>query len=101
MGILLCVAGMVLVGSSVSVSQLLVDYPTMTGQAMRYALAALALAALARALPTFGAGSAPRPRPTGRELAILTALAATGLAAFNACIMIALRHADAAVVGTV
>jgi drug/metabolite transporter (DMT)-like permease len=40
-------------------------------------------------------------RPTRRELAILTALAATGLAAFNACILIALPHAEPAIIGTV
>ncbi|MBF9131128.1 DMT family transporter, partial [Plantactinospora sp. S1510] len=34
------------------------------------------------------------------EWVILTALAGTGLAAFNACILIALPHADPAVVGT-
>jgi drug/metabolite transporter (DMT)-like permease len=34
-------------------------------------------------------------------MGILTALAATGMAAFNACVMVGLRHADPAVVGTV
>src|SRR5918993_4987554 len=97
----LCVTGMILVGSSVSISQLLLDYPLLTGQAFRYAAAALALFAIARAFPRFGAGRAPRVRPTRPELTILTALAATGMAAFNACILVALEHADAAVVGTV
>jgi len=100
MPIVLCVLGMVLVGSSIAVSQLLLDFPLLTGQAVRYAAAAVMLFAIARLFPRFGAGSS-RARPNRRELAILTALAATGMAAFNACIMIALRHADAAVVGTV
>jgi drug/metabolite transporter (DMT)-like permease len=97
-GALLCAAGMVIVGSSVSLSQLILDYPTLTGQALRYGLAAAVLALLVRGRirPTGG-----RIRPTKRELGILTLLAATGLAAFNACILIALPHADAAVVGTV
>jgi len=90
-GALLCIAGMVIVGSSVSLSQLILDYPTLTGQALRYGLAAVILAALVRG----------RIRPNRRELGILTLLAATGLAAFNVCILIALPHADAAVVGTV
>jgi drug/metabolite transporter (DMT)-like permease len=99
--IALCVLGMVLVGSSVSVSQLLLDYPMLTGQAIRYAVACLALFAISRLFPRFGTGRTPRTRPTGRELGILTALAATGMAAFNACVMVGLRHADPAVVGTV
>jgi len=99
--IALCVFGMVLVGSSVSVSQLLLHYPLLTGQALRYAVAALALFAIARAFPRFGVGAATRPRPTARELGVLAALAATGMAGFNACILVALDHADPAVVGTV
>ncbi|HEY6592561.1 MAG TPA: DMT family transporter [Asanoa sp.] len=128
MPIVLCVFGMVLVGSSVSVSQLLLRYPLLTGQAARYAVAALALFAIAKAFPRFGAGasesrnpaaavprssasarfagtrtarSTGRPVPTVRELGVLAALAATGMAGFNACVLVALEHADPAVVGTV
>jgi drug/metabolite transporter (DMT)-like permease len=89
----LCVTGMTLVGSSVSVSQLLVDYPIMVGQAARYAVAAAALFAMARLFPR---GDPVRRRDVG----ILLALAATGMAGFNACILVALRHSDAAAVGT-
>lgn len=92
LGALLCVFGMAIVGSAVSLSQLIVDYPHLTGQAVRYAVAAAILGVLVRG---------PRVVPTARELGILAALAATGLAAFNALILIALPHADAAVVGTV
>jgi drug/metabolite transporter (DMT)-like permease len=130
---LLCIGGMAIVGSSVSISQLILDYPALTGQAARYALAAAALFAIARRFPRLGAAGTPTVpdlasstptspdagtatrsapatgadpltspgRPTARELGILTALAATGLAAFNACILIALPHADPAIVGTV
>jgi drug/metabolite transporter (DMT)-like permease len=89
---------MVLVGSSVAVSQLLLDFPVLTGQAIRYAIAAAALLLIARFFPRFGAGSARRPRP--REAAVLLGLAAIGLAGFNICVLTGLRHADPAVVGT-
>jgi len=95
-----CVLGMTLVGSSVSISQLLLDYPTMTGQAIRYAAAAVVLFLVARRFPRLG-GARPGIRPTARELGILTVLAATGMAGFNACIMLALHHdTEPAVVGT-
>ncbi|MGW4467988.1 EamA family transporter [Micromonospora sp. NPDC004704] len=99
--VLLCVLGMTIVGSSVSISQLVLDYPTLTGQAARYALAAAVLFAIARRCPGIGVEGRPATgRPTGREWVVLTALAATGLAAFNAFILIALPHADPALVGT-
>jgi drug/metabolite transporter (DMT)-like permease len=90
----LCVGGMVILGGSVTLSRLILDYPALTGQAMRYTVAWAVLAALARHRSTV-----EKVRP--RDLAVLTALAATGLAAFNVCILTALRHADAAIVGTV
>ncbi len=97
--VLLCVGGMVLVGSSVSISQLVLDFPHLTGQAARYALAAVVLLALAHRFPGLLGGPAAG-RPTRRELAVLTALAAAGMAGFNACVLLALSHADAAMVGT-
>jgi drug/metabolite transporter (DMT)-like permease len=141
-GALLCLTGMAVVGSSIAVSRRLLDYPTLTGQALRYTVAALILAAIAartappgfetflskppcrepQGLPpqsrpswlglsrtgtakreTARTGRARREaaRPTWRELGILAALAASGLAAFNAFIMVGLRHGDAAVVGTI
>ncbi|WP_460806283.1 EamA family transporter [Micromonospora zhanjiangensis] len=118
LAVLLCVGGMAIVGSSVSISQLLLDYPPLTGQAVRYALAAVALFAVAVLFPGLSA-PIPRPqwrydaraagrvarhrpvRPSGRDWLTLTLLAATGMAAFSACIMYALPHADPAVLGTV
>ncbi|HEU4424573.1 MAG TPA: DMT family transporter [Pilimelia sp.] len=110
-GTALCVLGMTILGSSVAVSRLILDYPAMTGQAMRYALAAVALAALLRVTrraaiagrPDGPAGphDAARRRPGGRDLVLLAALAAVGLVAFNLLLLSALRHADAAIVGTV
>src|SRR4051794_1553117 len=96
-GVLLCLVGMAIVGSSVAVSRNLLDYPTLTGQALRYTVAALILAAIAARTPlptatarpagTAQLAGAARPagsgRLTPRELGILAALAASGLAAFN------------------
>ncbi|GAA1872720.1 DMT family transporter [Asanoa iriomotensis] len=96
-----CVLGMTLVGSSVAVSQLLLDYPTLTAQALRYTAAAAVLFLIAHRFPQLG-GARPGVRPTPRELGILLVVAATGMAGFNACIMLALHHdTEPAVVGTV
>lgn len=93
-GALCCVLAMTVLGGSVSLSRLLVDFPSLSGQVVRYGVAAIALAALARLR---GGGS----KATRRDLVRLAALAATGLAAFNYFLLVALRHADAAIVGTV
>ncbi|NUR71687.1 MAG: DMT family transporter [Hamadaea sp.] len=91
----LCVLGMTIVGSSVAVSRLVTAYPMLTGQALRYAVAAVLLFGVARFFP------APvRTRPTRRDLTLLVALGAVGLAAFNAFVLIGLRHAEPAVIGT-
>jgi len=90
---------MIILGGSVTLTRQIVDYPAMTGQALRYAVAAALLAALARCRRLGSPGTAARP--DRRDLAVLTAIAATGLAAFNLCILTAVRHADTAVVGTI
>jgi drug/metabolite transporter (DMT)-like permease len=82
---------MTVLGSSVAISRSIVAYPTLTGQALRYAVAATILALLAR--------RAGRMDPM--DLLRLVALSATGLVGFNVCLLAALRHAEAAVVGTV
>jgi drug/metabolite transporter (DMT)-like permease len=80
-----------ILGSSFPLTRLLLGYPVLGGQALRYALAALVLSALVRA------GS----RPTARQLARLAALAATGLVGFNVCALAALRTGDPPLLGTV
>jgi len=102
-GALFCTAGMLVLGSSVSISRLILDYPTLTGQTLRYAVAAALLALLVRYVPRLSGSRRPlaRQRLTGRDRALLAALAATGLVAFNICVLAALRHADAATVGTI
>ena len=87
----LCALAMTILGSSFPITRLLLGYPVLAGQALRYTLAALVLASLA--------GS--RARPAGRDLLRLGALAATGLVGFNICVLNALRSADPALLGTV
>lgn len=93
----LCVLTCAILGGSFTVSRTIVAYPILTGQALRYALAAVALFALAARPGRPGA----RPRPNGRELARLAMVAATGLVAFNVLLLFALRHADPAVIATI
>jgi drug/metabolite transporter (DMT)-like permease len=84
---------MSILGSSFAVSRLLLGYPTLIGQAARYLVAAVLLGIL---VPRSGG------RPAGRrDLPRLAALALTGLAAFNVCVLGTLRHADPAALGTV
>src|SRR5262249_5537526 len=85
-------AAMVLVGSSVAAARALRDYPVADGQALRYGLASLLLLTLARAR---------LPRLTLRQAARLVALAASGLAGFNALLIAAVRETDAATVGVI
>lgn len=104
-GALLCTTGMIVLGSSVSISRLILAYPTLTGQTLRYAVAAALLAALVRYAPRLGESrgqlTTNHGQLTRRDWALLAALAATGLVAFNICVLTALRHADAATVGTI
>ena len=88
---ILCALAMTVLGSSFPVSRLILGYPVLTGQAMRYALAAVVLAALVR----------PGTRPDLRALVRLAALAATGLVGFNICVLHALRAGSPPLLGTV
>jgi drug/metabolite transporter (DMT)-like permease len=84
-----------LLGSSFAVSAALTHYPFAAGQAGRYLLAAIALLAVGRAR------GLPLHRPGPRDLARLALLAATGLVAFNWCLLGALRHGTPAAVGVI
>jgi len=88
-----CVLTCAILGGSFTVSRSIVDYPILTGQALRYLLAAIALFALLT--------RSAWVRPTARELGRLTLVAGIGLVAFNVLLLVALRHADPAVIGTV
>jgi drug/metabolite transporter (DMT)-like permease len=91
---LFCVMTCAILGGSFTVSRSILEYPILTGQALRYSLAALALFALVARQPA-------RIHPNGRELGRLALIAATGLVAFNVLLLFALRHAEPAVIGTI
>ena len=93
-GSLCASVAMIPMGSSVAVSSVIRHYPALGGQAVRYALSALALGVLLRARGDI-------PRPTLRGLALLLALALTGLIGFNLFLLAALRSADPAAVGVI
>lgn len=86
------VVGMVLVGSSVTVSRSLAGAPLFTAQAVRYTAAALILVLLARA------AGVPLQRPRGREWLWLAGVAATGLVLFNVAVVRGVAHAEPAVI---
>ena len=94
-GVLSALGATTAVGAAIAVSGLLVDYPVLTGQAARYALAAGVLALGARA------SGVPVLRPDRRAVPWLLALAATGLALFNVALVGALDHAEPAAVGVI
>ena len=80
------------VGSLVAASHVIDSYPIPAGQALRYALAAALLFAIARGR---------LPRLTRREALYLGALAATGLVLFNAFVLLGVREGDPATVGVI
>lgn len=88
-------SAMLLVGTSTAVSATIADYPVFAGQALRYALAAAILLAVAQHRRL------PRARLTTRDILLLIALAATGLAGFNLFLVEATRHAGPAMIGSV
>ncbi|WP_052850021.1 DMT family transporter [Streptomyces avicenniae] len=88
-------SAMLLVGTSTAVSATIADYPVLAGQALRYALAAAILLAVVRHRRL------PRVRLTPRDVLLLAALAATGLAGFNLFLVEATRHAGPAMIATV
>src|SRR5215813_9493379 len=90
----MCATDAVILGSSVPISRSILTFPILTGQALRYALAAAGLAVVVSLTP-------PAARVGRSDLLRLAALAATGLVGFNVCLLGALRHADPAAVGTV
>jgi drug/metabolite transporter (DMT)-like permease len=87
---------MFLVGTLAAVSSVINRYPLYGGQALRYALAAVILFAVA-------AAKGPRllVRLTVRETLLLLALTSSGLVLFNLCVIQATRHASPTLVGTI
>src|SRR6516162_7560150 len=91
----LATGSVLLVGGSVAASSLLGGYPVLGGQALRYLVAGLLLAAWARLRRKH------LPRPTGREWAWLAGLAVIGLAGCSVLLIEATQVADPASVGIV
>jgi drug/metabolite transporter (DMT)-like permease len=85
---------MFLVGTLAAGSSVINHYPLYGGQAVRYAMAAMILFAVA------GAKRLRLVRLTPRETLLLLALATTGLVLFNVCVIQATRHASPTLVGT-
>jgi drug/metabolite transporter (DMT)-like permease len=94
-GIIQAAIAMIVVGALPAVSATISRYPVYGGQAVRYAVAAVILLGVARL-------RGPRPVPSARwEWPLLAALAATGLAGFNVCIVEGTRYTSPATIGTV
>jgi drug/metabolite transporter (DMT)-like permease len=88
-GALYATAATSAIGLSVAVSKVLIHYPVLSAQAVRYAIGAAALLAVTRLRRQ------RLPRPTGRDLALLLALGAVGLAGFNILLLAALQRSAA------
>jgi drug/metabolite transporter (DMT)-like permease len=88
------------VGSLTAVSATLTHYPLYGGQAVRYAVAALILLTIAR-FSEHRRDVRTRPGLRPRDLALICALAATGLVGFNIAIVIGTRYTSPATIGTV
>jgi drug/metabolite transporter (DMT)-like permease len=91
-GSILAATALALVGSLVAATDFVESYPLAAGQALRYALAGLALLVVAR-------GRLPRLRRN--ELVGLVALSATGLVLFNLFVVEGVRETDPATVGVI
>ncbi|MCL2582716.1 MAG: DMT family transporter [Streptosporangiales bacterium] len=91
-GVACAVSAMVLVGSSVAVSRTLAAAPLCTAQALRYAMAAVILVALARARRV------PVARPRGAEWLWLGGVSASGLVLFNVAVVRGAAHAQPAMI---
>lgn len=85
--------GMAFVGGSVAVSGFLSDAPSLTVQALRYAVACLLLLLFARVV------GKKIVRPRGREWLWLAGVVLTGLIIFNVALVHGSRHAEPAVIG--
>ncbi|MFP3968383.1 DMT family transporter [Actinomadura fulvescens] len=95
-------SAMFFVGTLTAVSATIADYPVFGGQAVRYTVAAAILLVAVRLVDSRQTRRRFTLRDlTVRDLALLTALAGTGLAAFNVFIVAATRDTSPATIGTV
>ena len=84
--------GMICVGTSVSVSSVLVSAPLFTAHAIRYAGAFLLLLFIVKLLRV------PLPRPRGWDWFWLVGVATSGLVVFNIAVVRGVAHAEPAVI---
>ena len=91
-GVLAASGAMIAVGTGVTVSHELVDYPVFGAQAVRYAIAAAILIGGALLLHR------PVPMPRGRDWLWLIGIALTGLLLFNIAVIRAVEYAEPAAV---
>ncbi len=91
-GHLLALGSSAAVGSAIAATTALTNFPVMTGQAVRYGLAAILLAVCFRR---------HLGKVTKAQLVKICVLGATGLAGFNICLILALQRIDAGIVGAV
>ena len=94
--VLSCLVAACCVGASIAVTPFVAEFPVLIGQAARYAVAAVVLAALLPRLEP-----SPRPRPTRAQVVRVAVAAATGSAGFNVLLVAASRRAEPAVIGAV
>ncbi|MFI9407825.1 DMT family transporter [Nocardia sp. NPDC052316] len=92
LGTLLALGSSVAVGSAIAATTALTEFPIMTGQTVRYGIAAALMFVL-----FWGR----LPRVNAAQLTRIGVLGATGLAGFNICLVLALQRVDAGVVGAV
>lgn len=103
-----CATACLLVGSSFSAAHLLNHYPYATGQALRYAIAAVVLLAVIRVqnrsknrAAAVTTATATASKLTPRNYLRIALVAATGAVGFNLAILAAERSAEPAVPGVV
>ncbi|RLK54542.1 drug/metabolite transporter (DMT)-like permease [Actinokineospora cianjurensis] len=84
-----------MIGGSVPLSGMLVDYPLLTGQSARYGVGAVLLAAWALARRV------PLKAPRARDVPALLAIVAVGMLGFNAFMITAQQHAEPGLVAAV
>ncbi len=94
-GSLLCAAACVGVGSSISVTTAMRDFPIFGGQAVRYVATALILTVLLRLR------GVPWLRPSAVDLLRLLALAGSGMVGFNLILIPATHHASPSLIGAI
>ena len=91
-GVFGAIVAMLAVGTGITVSAQLVDYPVFGAQAVRYLAATVILVGALLVVRR------PLPRPRGKDWLWLVGVAATGLVLFNVAVIRSVEHAEPAAV---